>query len=186
MKQPLRSKLFAARKTHPPRQRSSKSARIARRVRALPDWPRAKTIMLYSSTPTEVQTRQLIERALAQGKRVCLPGHVGKGKRMQAFEVHSLDELVRGEFGMLEPMKVPGRLVAAEAIEFVLVPGVAFDRNGRRLGRGGGHYDRFLSRVKGRKIGVCFEFQLMKEVPVEPHDMRMDAVVTERRVIGIV
>lgn len=117
--------------------------------------------------------------ALAAGWKIALPRI--EQERLVFHHVDSLDVLVSGAFGTREPVNELGTVAPISSARAVLVPGVAFDRLGRRLGRGGGFYDRFLAVTGPQvlKIGVCFDLQIVEEVPSEPHDVRMDAVVTE-------
>lgn len=131
----------------------------------------AHVVMLYHPLWDEVDVRPLFGRALGDGKRVVLP--TVKGDDIVPVEIHSDTEWIVGEYNILEP-------VAEEYhgdIDLVLVPGLAFDRQGNRLGRGKGYYDRFLSgHQKAYKLGICFGFQMLESVPAEPFDWRMDSV----------
>ena len=99
--------------------------------------------------------------------------------------LHDFDaELATGKFGILEPKPGAVRLTALDRIDAVLVPGLAFDETGNRLGRGLGHFDRLLRQTSGAKIALAFDFQVLDEVPAETHDARMDFIVTETRVVN--
>ena len=136
----------------------------------------AKTILLYSSLPDEADVFAIIDNAYSNGKCVLLPKVVGEDLELRIY--NGADTLERGAFGILEPT---GDIFSDyDAIDLAVIPGMAFDHNGNRLGRGKGYYDRLLPRLRNAyKIGVCFPFQYFDEIPSEAHDVRMDCVVCE-------
>ena len=137
----------------------------------------AQTIMAYYSLPDEVNTHALIDELVAEGKTVLLPKVTG-ADTMELRRYTGLADLQEGAYHILEPVGEPFTDLAA--IDLILVPGLAFDAAGHRLGRGRGYYDRFLhskNRPYCVKIGVCFDFQKVDEVPVDAHDIAMDKVV---------
>lgn len=142
---------------------------------------RAETLALYSPVNNEVGTGRLLTVALSHGKRICFPRV--SGKELQFVLVKSLDELQPGAFGVAEP--VGEDLVCARQIDLIAVPGVAFDREGFRLGYGKGFYDRELSRMTQAtvSVGLCYDFQLCKTLPIEDHDQQLDYIATETRLI---
>lgn len=135
--------------------------------------------MAFASFGTEIPTQPMVHALLASARRVLMP--FVDGARMRAAVVEAPDDLAPGSRGIPEPLDPvavdPGPDVA------VLVPGVAFDEHGRRLGYGGGFYDSFLATTPALRIGVCFDCQIVAEVPVESHDLPVRVIVTERRVI---
>lgn len=136
-------------------------------------------IYLYSSYHHEAGTRELAERWLAAGKRLAFPRVAGKD--MDFYWVSSMKELLPGTMGILEPDFECPRADAVYAP--VLVPGVAFDEKGNRIGYGGGYYDRFFEKEPEHlKVGYAFDFQVFEEIPSEEHDGRMDQVITENGV----
>jgi len=138
-------------------------------------WKEAKTVLLYHSLPDEVATHDLILQADAVGKRVLLPVVVGDDLELRLF--CRKEALREGAFHILEPEG--STFTDYAAIDVAVIPGVAFTAEGNRLGRGKGYYDRLLSRLPHvYKIGICWPFQLVKELPTEVHDVRMDAVIT--------
>ena len=153
-------------------------AAVAARVEALEVFARARRIALYAALPDEVPTRLLFEAVRRHGKSALFPRQAGD--RLEFAPVERWEELRPGRYGVLEPP--PGAAGDARA-DLVLVPGVAFDRRGHRLGRGGGAYDRTFAAEVGEDvvlIGVAYELQLVDEVPHGPGDRRLHAVVTER------
>ena len=134
----------------------------------------AKTVLLYHSLSDEVNTHQFIEEWCLK-KQLLLPVVVGEELELRLFQ--NMNELKIGSFGIAEPT---GPLFTDYAkIDFVAVPGMAFDRNGHRLGRGKGYYDRLLPKLTNAyKAGICFPYQVVDQVPVEPTDITMDGIIT--------
>ena len=132
---------------------------------------------LYYSLPQEVDTRRIMRRRLAEGKRVYLPQTSPAGKmRMVRFE--GSRQLAKGPYGILEPT---GSTVLDKRMALpILVPGLAFDRRGHRVGYGGGYYDRYLKNYPGLKVGLCYEACLLDEIEVDPWDQPVDILLTER------
>jgi len=170
-------------------ERSAASGLLVERVRELPEFAAARRVLLYSALPDEADVGALIDDLLGRGREVLLPVSDTASREIKVVSVADpARELRDGAYGILEPLggmplEDPG------AIDFVIVPGRAFDSAGRRLGRGKGYYDGFLSRLRpfgsGRpmKLGVGFSCQLTESVPTVPRDVSMDAVATEQRVI---
>lgn len=164
-----------------PADRAERSRRIADRVLALPEVIEARTVMAFWSFGSEVETAGLLGRLRERGARVALP-------RVEDGEVVAVVHAAGGpvapsRFGAMEPS---GRdVLDPREIDLVIVPGVAFDRRGARVGYGGGFYDRFLARVRpdAPAIAVAFSEQVVDEVPEGPMDRRVDAVVTDAEVI---
>jgi len=163
------------------------SERISERLRSWPPTRDAALPMVYLSTPDEVGIDPYIEDRLDRGRPVCGPRVDWATWAMRARMIEDLDSGVEvTRYGIREP--VAGSAEADPgAIDVIIVPGVAFDACGHRVGRGAGCYDRFLARndlMEGvLAVGVCFEAQLVEAVPAEAHDQRLSAIVTERRII---
>lgn len=142
---------------------------------------RAKTVLAYCAIAPEPDLEPLLEVVLHQGKTLLLPRCEPDGT-MTARLVRNLEDLQKGAFGIREPgPEAP--VFPPEQIQLILTPGMAFDRRGGRLGRGKGYYDRFLPQTNGITVGVCFGARLLEHVPMEPHDCRMNMVVTDREMI---
>jgi 5-formyltetrahydrofolate cyclo-ligase len=159
------------------------SERIVRRFMDLPEYEKAGTVMFYVDVRDEVRTRQALPEALASGKRIVVP-YCLDGE-LELFWLENMDELELGMYRILEP-KVELRDVASKRLtptdlDLVMVPGVAFDRNGGRTGHGKGYYDKLLqhARKDAPLVALSFECQLFEEIPAESHDIFMDKVVTE-------
>lgn len=135
----------------------------------------AQTVMLYCSLPDEVDTHGLIDTLYGEGKTVVLPVVTGEGK-MEMRVYHGANSLRRGAFDILEP--AGERFTDYESIDLAVIPGMAFDDSGHRLGRGKGYYDRFLVNLPHcYKIGMCFDFQRVEHVPCESTDIAVDEVI---------
>jgi 5,10-methenyltetrahydrofolate synthetase len=181
----LRREVLARRDALPADVRAAASTAIAQRVAALPKFVAARAVLLTLAFRSEWNTRPLVHAALANAKTVVVP-RVDRQTRM--LDLHSIDDLDRdvvpGHLDILEPLPSCPQ-VPPEAIEFVLVPGVAFDADGRRLGYGGGYYDRLLPLLAPGtpRVAGAFDIQIVERVPAAPHDVRVDAIVTESRIV---
>ena len=148
---------------------------IARKLLALPEYQAAKTVLCYVSMPQEVDTAAVIAQALADGKRVaapkCLPG-----RKLVFRLVSDTSQWQINRFGVKEPEDACPKLVDFSGA-VCIVPGLAFDSNGNRLGFGGGYYDRFLAGFPGCKIGLCYHICVEKTLPVTATDIPMDIVI---------
>lgn len=155
----------------------SHSLRIQQRVIRLPAFRKAAAVALYSPILNEVFTEEIMHEALRLGKTVAFPRVCGEC--LDFVRVRSSSELAPGAFGVLEP--TGSTTIPSGDLDLVLVPGVAFDREGNRLGYGKGFYDRVLCGT-GRPaltVGLCFEMQLVDRLPIEDHDESLDLLVTE-------
>ena len=152
---------------------------LLQRFLDLPWTAEANTLLLFYGMGAEPDTGHLLLELWRQGKRVllpkCLPGRV-----MEARLVREADDLRPGAYGIPEPREGCPK-VEKEAIDLILVPALCYDLSCRRLGQGGGYYDRYLADYGGRTVGLCREFLLQKELPVEDHDKAVDLVLTEKR-----
>lgn len=171
----LRQVIRQLKRQYSSRQLETQSLEIIRRLEQHPRLVQARRILLYYSLPDEVNTHDLTERLYQEGKQVFLPKVLGDGK-MEIRVYHGRDSLHEGTYHIMEPL---GPLYTDhQAIELALVPGMSFDQDGNRLGRGKGYYDRFLAATPSiYKIGVCFDFQKTAHVPCNDTDVAMDEVV---------
>jgi len=176
-KEALRSRVLAARAALPEGVREGVAAVLADRVLALPEVASAAVVAAYVGTGTELPTLPLLDALVARGATVLLPVLLDDdGLAWGAYD----GRLVTGRLGLLEPAASDASLAAADV---VLVPGVAYDAAGRRLGRGGGSYDRALASVTVPVVAMAPDAEVVDEVPVEPHDRPVDVVVTPTRVL---
>jgi 5-formyltetrahydrofolate cyclo-ligase len=161
------------------------SAQACALLRQQKRWNEARAILFYAPLTNELDISSLLTEALAAGKTVALPRFIAEKKLYAACEIHDpARDLEAGHFGVQEPVAhcTP---MAIYRLDFILVPGVAFDLHGRRLGRGKGFYDLLLTAVRGTTCGVAFDEQIVREVPVEPHDIRLNCILTPTRWIEL-
>lgn len=155
---------------------------IARHIAALPVYRQASAVMAFAGTAAEIDTDPLLAMILADGKALALPLCTAPGV-MEARLVHSLEDLRPGPFGIREPDPVRCPLLPTEDIGLLIVPCLSCDRAGRRLGHGGGYYDRYLAVYPGPAVLLCPERLLLDAVPQEPHDRSIWPVITEAGVL---
>ena len=163
------------------------SRTICEKFIALPEYAAARTVMFYVDVRTEVRTRDSLATALTHGKQIVVPWCNDKGE-LELFWLKSMDDLSLGMYRILEPKpelrNLADRQVAVEDLDLVMVPGVAFTREGGRMGHGKGYYDKLLenARPDAPLVALAFECQLFPEIPTQSHDVFMDKIITEREV----
>lgn len=186
-KQAMRNEMKARLAAYDPPALYSLSIQACENLVSSEAFQHARTIMMYASLPQEVDVSHIALRCYQDNRTVCLPKIDWDHHRMWPVPVNSFDDrsLVEDRYGLRCPER--GCPMPVEMIDLVIVPGVAFDTDGHRLGRGGGYYDRFLgqSGFIGRCIGLCFDCQIVDAVPRAGHDIVMDLVATDRRLISV-
>lgn len=178
-KEDLRAILEEKRRILEKEQRDEYSEAIISRLVELPEFKAANVVLAYYPIKNEVNLRPLLEECRDK-KVVLLPAVTRHGRRLELRQYAGREDLRRGRFGIPEPQtpKYKG------GVDLVIVPGVGFDEDLHRLGRGGGYYDRFLKcRPNTPKVAVAYDFQIVRDVPVDRHDRKVDVVVTPSRVI---
>lgn len=171
-KKSLRQLIRRLKKEHTPEQLSVQSEVIMGKLASHPDFVRAQCVMLYASLPDEVQTLSFLDK-WKNHKQIILPTVIGDD--IIPVELTTDSQMVEGDFHILEPENHP----YVGPLDLIVVPGMAFDKAGHRLGRGRGYYDRFLIKYPDvRTIGICFDFQFLESIPTEPHDRVVDEVIT--------
>lgn len=177
----LRREYLEARRALTPAQAAGRSAAIIRRLRRLKVFREAREFLIYvASKDNEVDTKPLIRRLLKNGRPVCVP-IAEPGGRIAWSRLIDLDDLEPARFGILEPRPQCRRIVPPPPAALVIVPGVAFTRDGWRIGYGGGFFDRFLAGHDGPSCALAYEMQLLDRLAPDPHDVPVDFVVTETR-----
>ena len=180
-KSDLRRKIRAGMESLSPVQRGAQSAQLRARLARDKFFAAAKTILFFAPLPDEPDLRPLLAEALAAGKLVALPRFDPATKKYGAGQIRNpAGDLVPGQFGIQEPNNYCPAL-PLNRLDLILVPGVAFDLRGRRLGRGKGFYDQLLADVRGRTCGVAFDEQIVADIPVEPHDIPLNCILTPTR-----
>lgn len=159
-------------------QRHAESVKVFEKIESFPEFIAAKTVLVYWSMPDELPTHNFIVK-WSKEKQMYLP--VVKDGEMYIKPFSTKDNLVVGSYGIWEP---DAQRELERQVDLVIVPGIAFDKQRNRLGRGKGYYDRYFINDKIKKIGVCFDIQLMDKIPVEQFDVKMDKVVTGSFTIG--
>jgi len=182
-KNQLRTEMASRRRALDPIRLVQSSRCIIDRLMQLDCFKTAATVAVYRSIGGEVQTQPLIDSCWSSGRQVCIPAYSMTLNRYIMSKISPDTVYFKGHLGIEEP--TPLLQTDVNTIDLMIVPGVAFDRSGGRLGRGGGYYDRILSVYTGRTVAVAFDFQLVDQIPVEPHDRPVDTVVTETKTIEV-
>lgn len=181
VKRVLRQQMRAVRNALPVAAREARSQRIAERVVELPEFEAARTVVAFASTGSEVQTRAVIESVWSRDRKLALPRVTGDALSLR--EVTPQTELQPGAFGVVEPPEDSPSVKPLD-VDFALVPALAVDPRGFRLGYGRGFYDRLLPLLEGAcTCVVAYDFQLLAEIPELPFDASVDLIVTDERVI---
>jgi 5-formyltetrahydrofolate cyclo-ligase len=175
----LRAKIRAALEKISPAVRAVESVDLCARLKA--QMQSAHTILFFAPLPDELDVWPLLAESLAGGKTIALPFFDAVKQTYGARQVkNTVTEIATGKFGVREPASCCAG-ISLDQFDLALVPGVAFDFSGNRLGRGRGFYDRLMKKVSGKKCGVAYNFQLLEKIPAEPHDAKVDFILTPER-----
>lgn len=169
----LRKEIKAAKKALDTETKRAESEAVWQHIEQMPCFATSSHILLYHSLPDELSTHDIIEKWAKMGKNIYLPVVVGDDLIVRRYDHKALQQ---GEFNIWEPTE--GEEIDTDILELIIVPGVGFDREGNRLGRGKGYYDRLLSHTHAICIGVCYKCQLVEKIPAEQHDRTMHHIVT--------
>ncbi|MCR6514760.1 5-formyltetrahydrofolate cyclo-ligase [Clostridium sp. LY3-2] len=163
---------------------SLKDSKIFKNLISLNSYKRAKKIFIYIGFGSEINTKSLIEIMLREGKEVFVPKVLEE--EMIALKITSLNNLIESKFKILEPIGEKSD-IDGEEFDLIIMPGVAFDRSGNRIGYGKGYYDKYLKDIKSdiKKIALAYELQLIEEIETEEHDLKVDSIITENEIIDI-
>jgi 5-formyltetrahydrofolate cyclo-ligase len=185
MKKLLREQILSKRKAMTHQDVLKKSLQIKHRLLASSDFMNAQTILFYVSYDNEVYTHEMIKESLGMGKHVVVPKTNARDGTLSLSRLTQWDDLESGAYSILEPKKECMHVVSAEVLDLIILPGVVFDCEGNRIGHGMGCYDRLLTKVHGcLRIGLAFELQIVDSIPSEKHDVRVDKIITEDRIIS--
>jgi len=185
-KKEIREKLLKMRRRQSKEERKKKSLVIWKKLKALPEFIEAKTVMFYLSTPDEVDTERMVKESIKIGRRIVVPVSEVKEKKMTLSILKDYGrELGIGAFNIPEPEKKYIRKISSKDIDLVIIPGVGFDEKCGRLGFGKGFYDHFLRNlpVGVPRIALAYDFQVIAVLPLEEHDVKVSKIITERRII---
>ncbi len=180
LKQIEREKIKEKLKQFSLKEKNKYDKKIFEKLISLKIYSSAKEIFTYVSFDKEVDTINIIDFSLKNGKKVYVPKIIKSTKILKIFQINSINELQTGIYKIPEPFK--GSEVRKKEFDLLLIPGLAFDKSCFRLGRGEGYFDRFLTQIVGYKVGLCFAFQVKKRLPIEEHDIRMDMIITENQI----
>jgi len=186
MKQTLRKQFLQHRNNLPVKEIAEKSSKICESIINLPQFIKCDTIFTYQSFGSEVDTKLLIEHAWNTGKKVCIPKVADKNK-MDFYFIKKGQPLKENTYGILEPTEEEGSAFALpDEKSIFIIPGLAFDKNGYRIGYGAGYYDFYFAKHKPKlKIGICFDFQVTDNAYPDSHDIPVSVIVTEKRIIEL-
>lgn len=157
---------------------------ITKQLYALPEWQESNVVGLTVSAPFEVDTWSIIRHAWISGKKVCVPKCVPVTKEMQFYLLSDFQKLEKVYASIYEPIIDQKSAIGCECIDFMIVPGLLFNKNGYRIGFGGGYYDRYLRGFTGYTASLAFSFQLSDDIPVEVHDLPVQKIVTDECLIN--
>src|SRR4051794_26541430 len=185
LKKQIREEAHARRNAQPDKDALSRT--ICETFASLPEYAAAKTVLFYVDVRSEVRTRDYLATALTHAKKVVVPWCNAEGE-LELFHLAAMDELATGMYRILEPRPelrhAPGKVVDIHELDLVMVPGVAFDRRGARMGHGKGYYDKLLEHARPDTplVALAFECQMFPEIPVGAHDVFMDRIITEKAI----
>ncbi|MEW6053058.1 MAG: 5-formyltetrahydrofolate cyclo-ligase [Nitrospirota bacterium] len=168
-------------------ERKRKNDEIKNYLLSIEEFSSSDTVCLYAAFRSEVATSELLKASMADGKKVLLPKVDRDGHTLKLYEIRDMKELQAGFMGIPEPSPSDNRLASIDEVDVVVIPGAAFDYSGNRLGYGEGYYDILLSGKKGKVtiIALAYEEQIVDALPAEDHDVKVDIIVTDKRVIRI-
>jgi 5-formyltetrahydrofolate cyclo-ligase len=185
-KSEIRRETLARRNALSNEDRSQQSKAIMECLFDFANFLEARIVLFYVNADSEVATEAMIDRALAYGKIVAVPWVDQKEKQILPLKIDNLDQDVRpGYRGIREPIPQRCKAIPVKNVDLAIIPGVAFDERGGRIGHGMGYYDKFIPMldVTTRKVALAYECQIVPQVPMEPHDRYIDIIITEKRII---
>lgn len=182
-KKDIRKKMAALRAAMSEKERAEAGRVIAARLFASSVYQDARTVCCYAAFGREVPTEEIIEESLRRGKRVAVPRVTGK-RKMKFALISSMTDLEAGFHDIPEPGSWCPEIPKCESSMLMIVPGIAFDRSGNRIGYGGGYYDSYLEQADCIKVGAAFDFQCVEQIISEVHDVQVDYIITEKEMIA--
>lgn len=181
-----RQKTLEKRKNLDPHFVRDASLKVLWQILSLEEFLLAERIGLYAACHHEIETAPLFSKAHSLRKEIFYPAVDSKNQKVHFYRVRSLKELEPGYARILEPSKRTHPLRDVNFLNMIVIPGVAFDKKGNRIGFGLGFYDKLLETYRGRRIALAYEFQLCDSLPSQPKDQRVDVIVTEERILRII
>ncbi len=183
MKEQIREQILYKRAKQDPTVKKPKDEQIISFIESLPEFEKAENILIYISIHGEVDLEEMFNKH-KEDKRFIVPRISRSDNSLDLYKITSMEDLVKGTFDVPEP-KEDLEQINPEDIDIVIVPGVAFAKNGHRVGYGGGFYDRLLKKTTCPKIGVAYEFQIVENIDGEDHDEMVDYLITEKEITHI-
>jgi len=184
MKKDIRSTILKKRGSMPLSEVQKKSKLIKEHVFHMEEFKEAKTILFYVSYDNEVDTHEMIKESLGMKKHVVVPKTDMNNRTIICSSLTKWNDLLSGAYNILEPRRECVNEVSPESIDLIIIPGVAFDCQGNRIGHGMGYYDRLLQKkMSAHRLGLAFELQIVESIPSEKHDVKVEKIVTEERII---
>lgn len=191
MKKRIRLKLLKKRDAIPLELKVLKESSIEKKLFALDVFKNAQSLLMYVSFRSEVDTTKFLQDVIRMGKSLILPVVERESSSLALYKIKDMSELASGYMGIPEPAVEESRRVTLRDIDLVVIPGTGFDVKGNRLGYGGGYYDRLLSYEATQMsraehiptVALAFEEQIGDEIPAEPHDIKVDIIITDKRII---
>ncbi len=182
MKEELRGELIKKRKELPKNEVLEKSKQIEKGLFEVDEFKKASTILFYVSYDNEVYTHEMIKECISE-KNIVVPVTDKLRGKMILSKLDNWGDLAIGSYNILEPKKEKIKEISIDDVDLIIVPGVGFDERGNRLGHGKGYYDNLLKNSTSLKISLAFDFQIVENIPTEKHDIPVDKIITEKRVI---
>ena len=185
-KHEIRKGVATTLKELPPKTLLNKNTQIETRLFEFANFLESKIALLYVNNSSEVITEQIIKRCFDYNKLVVLPAFDTTNHKIKLFKIDNYDkDLKEGTRGILEPDDARCKAVPIDCIDIAIIPGIAFDEKGGRIGTGDGYYDRLIPKlpITTRKVSLAFENQIIPQVPMESHDKHVDIIITENRII---
>jgi 5-formyltetrahydrofolate cyclo-ligase len=184
MKDKIRQELTLKRRDLSKKEVLEKSNKIKKRLFELNEFKKASNNLFYVSYDNEVYTHEMIKESISSKKNVIVPMCDKEERCLILSKLNNWDDLEQGSYGILEPRKEKVKEFSINNVDLIIVPGLGFDENGNRIGHGKGYYDALLKNSKNAlHIGLSFESQIVKKIPIEAHDLPVHIIVTEKRVI---
>ncbi len=182
MKEKLRKEIKEKRIKQTKEENRKKSKEIKEKLFGLKEYRDAKIALFYVSYNGEVFTHDMIKEALNE-KKIAVPISNKKEQTLIISKLNNWEDLIESSYGILEPKKEKIKKISIEEIDLIIVPGIAFDLKGDRIGHGKGYYDRLLKNTNAPIIALAFEFQIIKSIPTDRNDVPVDIIITEKRII---
>lgn len=186
-KEEIRRKILKKRLSLSSEDIRDKSQQVFLHLAETVEYRNSQNIMFYVATRSEVQTEEIIKTSIKMGKNIFIPIILPECINLAPSKIFDFDtELEKGKKGILEPKKKYYRLFPPEDIDLIIIPGVAFDLNGNRIGRGFGYYDNFLIKVhsSAKIVALAFEMQIVKKIPNDKNDIPVHKIITEKRIVS--